>query len=136
MTHSFTLTGPNGVGYYCDRCGISRTKDYYFHTCESYISEINLDELRSPEYQEKWQKYWLDFQTGLFQETFETEDATVRYQDTPELREKIFKEFLEFCIKHRVFSSEAIPQSDSVLLALPDFMCSLMDAAEFRVVWK
>ena len=59
--------------------------------------------------------------------SIQTEDFNVVFEDTPELRERVFEHVLAFLTKHEAFSGESIMQSDDPQIEAPEFLAELVD---------
>lgn len=63
--------------------------------------------------------------------------ATVSYDETPELRVKLWDRVLEFYKKHEAFSGEHIMQSDNPQIEAPELLSEIADDIfNFETKWK
>jgi len=63
VAHKF-VDGPDGIGYHCRVCGISRCDDHVAYTCREWFtkhptSRKEMGLIRSQKEQEKWRAYWI-----------------------------------------------------------------------------
>lgn len=70
MEHQF-VNGRDGIGYHCRNCGISKTHDYTFYSCEKYqqdhpMTPYQKRKLRSRKEQSKWADYWYTLYEKLY----------------------------------------------------------------------
>lgn len=57
----------------------------------------------------------------------EKPSCTVTIDDTPEMREEVFKRVVGFFVEHEVFSGESVMQCDAPQLAGPEFLADMVD---------
>jgi hypothetical protein len=64
-------------------------------------------------------------------------DVTVYYQDTPAIRDEVFRRVIEYFKEHRAFSGESIMQMDNPQIDAPQAMADIADdIIKFREVWS
>jgi hypothetical protein len=59
--------------------------------------------------------------------TREFEDFVVEYDDSEQVRDRVFNRLMEFLHEHNLYNGEVILQSDSIQLDAPDFLADLID---------
>jgi hypothetical protein len=59
--------------------------------------------------------------------TIETQDCIAKYEDTPEIREKVFLRVLEYFKKNEAFLGEVIHQSDDCIIDAPSVLSDIAD---------
>lgn len=63
-------------------------------------------------------------------------DLIAEYEDSPELRAKIFDAIIKFCKDHNASTGEAMQNDDFAIDAAP-FLCDLIDdILQFKTHWK
>ena len=67
----------------------------------------------------------------------ETKDVIATYQDTPEVRDAVFKRVLEYFKKFEAFHGESIHQMDDTIIYAPDVLSDIADdILKFEVCYK
>jgi len=56
-----------------------------------------------------------------------SDNITVTYQDTPDVRKEVFRKVMEYYIKHQVFNGETILQSDEPMIEAPYTLADIAD---------
>ena len=56
-----------------------------------------------------------------------SDNITVTYQDTPDVRKEVFRKVMEYYIKHQVFNGETILQSDTPKIEAPYTLADIAD---------
>jgi hypothetical protein len=59
--------------------------------------------------------------------TIETNDYIVTYQETQEIKDKIFDLVIDFYRRHGAFNGESVFQNDNVHIDCPEFMSYIVD---------
>ena len=68
---------------------------------------------------------------------FETDDYIVEFEDSPELRDKVFEAVLSFYKKHESFCGEVIMQADDPIIEAPEVLSRIADnIIKFKVTCK
>lgn len=66
-----------------------------------------------------------------------SEDLTVTYEDTPEIREKVFNKVIEYYVQNQAFAGEVISQSDDCIIDAPGVLCDIADnILKFDAKWN
>ena len=55
------------------------------------------------------------------------EHVTVSFDDSPEMKSKVFDRVVEFFTKHKAFRGEVIMQSDNPLIDAPNVLSDIAD---------
>lgn len=64
-------------------------------------------------------------------------DVKVSFEDSQELRDKVFKKVLDYYLEHEAFNGESIMQSDNPQIFAPMVMSEIADEIiKFDVEWK
>lgn len=65
------------------------------------------------------------------------DDATISYEDTPEIHKKVFDKLIEFYNKHHAWNGETICQSDDPIIHAPELLADIVDdIIQFKVNWE
>jgi len=62
-------------------------------------------------------------------------DVTVTYEDTPEVRDKVFERVLEYVKKYNASSGESIHQDDDCIIYAPVVLSDIVDDI-LEMEWK
>ena len=65
-----------------------------------------------------------------------TENATITYEDTPEIRDKVFQMVLDFFLDYEAFSGESVVQNDEPTINAASVLGDIADFLKFKVKWK
>ncbi len=69
--------------------------------------------------------------------TIETKNCSVSFEDSDELRIKVFNTILNFYLDNESFDGESIIQNDVASLEGPELLASIADDIfKFKVTWK
>jgi len=64
-------------------------------------------------------------------------ERVVRYNDSDEVKDKVFQRVIQFCIEHDSFIGESIAQSDNPSIDAAPTLCEIVDdIIQFDVEWK
>lgn len=66
--------------------------------------------------------------------TIEHEDSIIQYDETPELKEKVYQAVLEYYKKHQSYAGEVIMQSDDCQIDAPSVLAEIADEI-FKFKW-
>lgn len=67
---------------------------------------------------------------------FETTNAIIEVDDSPAVIANVFKRVIEFYEKHESFNGESVFQNDGPSIEASEFMSTLADELNFKVIWK
>ena len=56
-----------------------------------------------------------------------SDNITVTYQDTPDVRKEVFRKIMEYYIKHQVFTGLSIVQSDDPMIEASYTLADIAD---------
>ena len=69
--------------------------------------------------------------------TIDHQDFIVQYEETPELKEKVYQAVLEYYKKHQAYAGEVIMQDDNCQINAPDVFAVIADDLfKFKTVSK
>ena len=65
------------------------------------------------------------------------DDHEVRFDDSQEVKDKVFEKLIDFFKEHETYSGESICQSDGPQVEAPELLSTIADdIIKFRVKWN
>lgn len=63
------------------------------------------------------------------------DDYDVDYEDSDDVRNKVFDRVMQYFKEHECFDGESIMQMDDPIIDAPNVMCDLVDIIGFKTRW-